>query len=108
MTDLDPRIGELLDARTPQQTVARDWNAVLTRAGMSAATRRRRRRRPSPGWLLVAAALVIPAGLAVAEAQHEIVHYLSGPATPKQRAVVRPILHPFTGAPGVHGDVARA
>jgi hypothetical protein len=104
MTDLDPRIGELLDARTPPRAVTPDWNAVLTQAGM-ASRARRRRRRPSPGWLLLAAAIAIPAGLAVAQVGHGIVHYLSGPATPRQRAVVRPLVHPFTGAPGVHGDV---
>jgi len=40
MTDLDPRVGELLDARTPQQAVTQDWNAVLLRAGMPANARR--------------------------------------------------------------------
>jgi len=108
MTDLDPRIGELLDARTPQQAVTRDWNAVLLRAGMPARAPRRRRRRPSPGWLLLAAALVIPAGLAVAEAGQGIVHYLSGPATPAERALVRPLNPTFAGASGIRGDVTRA
>jgi hypothetical protein len=107
MTDLDPRIGELLDARTPQQAVTRDWNAVLLRAGMPARAPRRRRR-PSPGWLLLAAALVIPAGLAVAKAGQGIVHYLSGPATPAERALVRPLNPTFAGASGIRGDVARA
>jgi hypothetical protein len=106
MTDLDPRIGELLEARTPQRAVTRDWNAVLLRAGMSGA--RRRRRRPSPGWLLLAAALIIPAGLAVAKAGQGVVHYLSGPATPAERAIVRPLNRSFAGTPGVHGDLARA
>ena len=108
MTDLDPRVGELLDARTPQQAVTQDWNAVLLRAGMPANARRQRRRRPSPGWLLLAAALVIPAGLAVAKAGQGIVHYLSGPATPAERAAVRPLNQSYAGAPGVHGDLSRA
>jgi hypothetical protein len=107
MADLDPRIGELLDAHTPRQTVTRDWNAVLLRAGMPAHPRRRRRR-PSPGWLLLAAALVIPAGLAVARAGQGIVHYLSGPATPAERALVRPLNPTFASASGIRGDVDRA
>ena len=45
-------------------------------------------RRP-PGWLLLAAALVIPTGLAVAGAGQGVVHYLPGPATPAERAIGR-------------------
>jgi hypothetical protein len=45
-------------------------------------------RRP-PGWLLLAAALVIPTGLAVAGAGQGVVHYLPGPTTPAERATGR-------------------
>ncbi len=106
MYDLDPRVGELLEARTPPVAVDPAWDDVLRRAGHPRSVRRRRRM-PATRWLLLAAALAVPAGIAAATARHQLVDYLSGGASRQERHDIAPYVHGFASHPGIHADLRR-
>ena len=106
MYDLDPQVRELLDARTPAQVVDPAWEDVLRRAGHAQPVRRRRRV-PAARWLLLAAALAIPAGIAAATARHQLVEYLSGGASRQERDEIAPYVRGFASDAGIHADLRR-
>lgn len=94
MPDLDPQVGELLDRRTPPVKVEPRWDDVLRRAELEAgAERRPMLRLPRRRWLLLAAVLAVPVGIAAAQAHRVFVHYLSGGASTKQRDQIRSSAH---------------
>lgn len=106
MYDLDPQVRELLDARTPPAAVDLAWGDVLRRAGHPRSARRRRRM-PATRWLLLAAALTVPAGIAAATARHQLVEYLSGGASRQERHQIAPYVRGFAFHAGVHADLRR-
>ena len=65
------------------------------------------RRVPPARWLMLAAALAIPAGIAAATARHELVDYLSGGASRQERHHIAPYVHGFASHPGIHADLRR-
>jgi hypothetical protein len=106
MYDLDPQVAELLDARTPPPAVDPAWEDVLRRAGHPRSVRRPRRV-PAGRWLLLAAALAVPAGIAAATARHQLVDYLSGGASRHERQEIAPYVHGFASHAGIHADLRR-
>ena len=106
MYDLDPQVAELLAARTPPPTVDPAWEDVLRRAGHRRSARRRRHV-PAGRWLLLAAALAVPAGIAAATARHQLVDYLSGGATQHERHEIAPYVRGFASDAGIHADLSR-
>jgi hypothetical protein len=103
MPDRDPSVGELLEARTPPQTVEPRWDDVLRRAG---ATRRSIVRLPRWRWLVLAAVLAVPVGIAAAQAHHGFVRYFSGGVSGTPRRVMASAMRPFVGH--IQADLSRA
>ena len=108
MSDLDPIIGALLHRRTPLLAVEPDWANVLQRVDHAPAARPRRiRRLPRRRWLLLAAAIALPAGIAAAHARDVAYRYLSGEAAGKPRREIESINVRFAGA-DISADVPNA
>jgi hypothetical protein len=105
MPDLDPRVGELLDRRTPRVTVEPRWDDVLRRAGV---TRRSVVRMPRRRWLVLAAVLAVPVGIAAAQAHHVFVRYFSGSVSGTPRQVIASVIRPFVGARHIEADLSKA
>ena len=103
MPDRDPRVGRLLEARTPPVTVEPRWDDVLRRAG---ATRRSVVRMPRRRWLVLAAVLAVPVGIAAAQAHHVFVRYFSGGVSGTPRRVIASAIRPFVGH--IQADLSRA
>lgn len=109
MPDLDPRIGELLDRRTPRVRVEPRWDDVLRRAdGGAGAERRSILHLPRRRWLVLAAVLAVPVGIAAAQAHHVFVRYLSGGVSGTPRQVIATVIRPFAGQQHIQADLSRA
>jgi hypothetical protein len=107
MRDLDPQVGALLDARTPPVRVDGDWQDVLRRVRRPA--RSTRGGIPRTRWLLLAAAIAVPVGIAAAHARHIVVEYLSGGVSHKERDQLSPLVRPFASGGGtIKADLDRA
>lgn len=109
MPDLDHRIGDLLDRRTPRVRVEPRWDDVLRRANSGAgAGRRSIVRLPRRRWLVLAAVLALPVGIAAAQAHHVFVRYLSGGVSGTPRQVIATVIRPFAGKQHIQADLSRA
>jgi hypothetical protein len=59
-------------------------------------------------WLLLAAALTVPAGIAAATARHQLVDYLSGGPTRQERHEIAPYVRQPLFRAGIRADLRRA
>ena len=106
MYDLDPQVGELLEARTPAPAVDPAWEDVLRRA-------RPCRARAAPA--AHAGDPLAPAGgrprhsvgIAAATARHRLVDYLSGGPTRQERHEIAPYVRRLAFRAGIRADLRR-